>query len=43
MVSGLESIGDLQIAKENNDYSQAAQETVGQSSTAHVQKLVNKC
>ena len=27
---GLETIGDLQIAKEYNDYSQEAQETVRQ-------------
>ena len=33
-------IGDLQITMEYNDYSLEAQETVGQLSTAHVQKLV---
>ena len=31
------------IRKEYNDYSQQEQETVGQYSTAHVQKLLNKC
>ena len=34
------SIGDLQITKEYSDYSQEAQETVGQYSTAYVKKLV---
>ena len=30
------------IRKEYNDYSQQEQETVGQYSTAHVQKLLDK-